>query len=51
MSAKNKAARLKFLKEHKNLISEHFKLVIWSDQTKINRINSVGPMWTWYDKR
>src|SRR6267154_1083003 len=42
--------RLKFAKYHKNWTVEDWKRVLWSDETKINRIGSDGRVYTWKQK-
>ena len=39
--------RLKFAKKYKNWTVEDWKLVIWSDESKINRLGSDGRKWCW----
>jgi transposase len=39
--------RLKFAKYHENWTVEDWKRVLWSDETKINRIGSDGRVYTW----
>ena len=43
--------RLEFAKDHINWSAEQWQQVIWSDETKINRIGSDGRVWSWYDKK
>jgi transposase len=38
---------LKFAKYHENWTVEDWKRVLWSDETKINRIGSDGRVYTW----
>ena len=38
---------LKFAKYHENWTVEDWKRVLWSDETKINRIGSDGRTYTW----
>jgi transposase len=39
--------RLKFAQNHANWTVEDWKRVLWSDETKINRIGSDGRVYTW----
>ncbi|XP_075159510.1 uncharacterized protein LOC142232741 [Haematobia irritans] len=48
LSDKNIKSRLKFCKSHKNWTEEDWKLVIWSDETKINRFQSDGKEYFWH---
>ncbi len=41
---------LKFAKYHENWTVEDWKRVLWSDETKINRIGSDGRVYTWKQK-
>ena len=41
---------LKFAKYHENWTVEDWKRVLWSDETKINRIGSDGRAYTWKQK-
>jgi len=38
---------LDFAKSHKKWTLEDWKRVIWSDETKINRLGSDGRTWVW----
>jgi len=38
---------LKFTQYHQNWTVEDWKMVLWSDETKINRIRSDGRVYTW----
>ena len=42
--------RLKFAQYHQNWTVEDWKRVLWSDETKINRIGSDGKVYTWKKK-
>jgi transposase len=42
--------RLKFAQYHENWTVEDWKRVLWSDETKINRIGSDGRVYTWKQK-
>lgn len=39
--------RLKFARNHENWTVEDWKRVLWSDETKINRIGSDGKVYVW----
>ena len=41
---------LKFAQKHENWTVEDWKRVLWSDETKINRIGSDGRVYTWKEK-
>ena len=43
----HREAHLKFAKYHENWTVEDWKRVLWSDETKINRIGSDGRVYTW----
>jgi len=47
LSAKHRKARLDFAYAHRDWTLEDWKLVIWSDETKINRLGSYGRKWAW----
>jgi transposase len=47
LSAKHRKARLAFANAHKDWTIEDWKRVIWSDETKINRLGSDGRKWGW----
>jgi transposase len=47
LSAKHRRARLDFALAHKDWTLEDWKKVIWSDETKINRLGSDGRKWAW----
>src|SRR6204780_1621020 len=42
--------RLKFARYHENWTVEDWKRILWSDETKINRIGSDGRDYTWKQK-
>lgn len=42
ISKKNRAARLKFAKEHLNWTSEQWSKILWSDESKFNMLSSDG---------
>lgn len=50
LTRKNRKARLKFARDHQDWTIEDWKRVIWSDETKINRIGSDGNTYCWVDK-
>ena len=41
---------LKFAQKHENWTVEDWKRIMWSDETKINRIGSDGKVYTWKEK-
>jgi len=45
----HRKARLKWAQEHLEWTVEDWKKVIWSDETKINRLGSDGPGMKWVD--
>src|SRR3954467_3246828 len=47
LSARHKKARLDFAEGHKDWTVEDWKRVVWSDETKINRLGSDGKKWAW----
>lgn len=47
LTKKHIAAHLKWAKVHEGWTLENWKRVIWSDETKINRIGSDGRKWIW----
>ena len=47
LSARHRKARLDFAYAHKDWTVEDWKKVIWSDETKINRLGSDGCKWAW----
>ena len=47
LSKVHKRARLQWALEHENWTLEDWKKVIWSDETKINRLNSDGIKYAW----
>jgi transposase len=47
LTAKHRKARLEFAEAHKDWTREDWKCVIWSDETKINRLGSDGRKWAW----
>ena len=49
LRAKHRNARLKWAQKHLEWTLEDWKKVIWSDETKINRIGNDGPGMKWID--
>ena len=47
LSAVHRKKRLAFALKYQNWTVEDWKRVIWSDETKINRIGSDGKQWVW----
>ena len=47
LAARNHKKRLDFAMRHKDWTVEDWKRVIWSDETKINRMGSDGQKWAW----
>lgn len=47
LSQKHRRARLEFAEAHKDWTLEDWKRVVWSDETKINRLGSDGRKWVW----
>src|SRR5882757_5418655 len=47
LKAVHRQKRLKFAHTHANWTVEDWKRVLWSDETKINRIGSDGKVYTW----
>jgi len=47
---RHKKARLEFAKRYRNWTVDDWKRVIWSDESKINRLGSDGRKWVWKDK-
>ena len=47
LSVKHHKARLDFAIAYKDWTIEDWKKVIWSDETKINRLGSDGRKWVW----
>jgi len=45
--ARHRKARLDWAHAHKNWTLEDWKRVVWSDETKINRLGSDGRQWVW----
>jgi transposase len=47
LSAKHRKARLDYAYAHKDWTVEDWRRVVWSDETKINRLGSDGRKWVW----
>ena len=47
---KHVSARLQFVKKYKEWTEEDWAMVVWSDESKINRICSDGIQWAWNDQ-
>ena len=47
LSKRHRRARLDFAIAHKDWTVEDWKRVVWSDETKINRLGSDGRKWVW----
>jgi len=47
LTKKHKRERLDFAMSHKDWTLEDWKKVVWSDETKINRLGSDGRKWVW----
>jgi len=47
LSAKHHKAHLDFAYAHKDWTLEDWKKIVWSDETKINRLGSDGCKWVW----
>ena len=50
LKPRHKAARLDFALRHKDWTLDDWKKVVWSDETKINRLGSDGRKWAWKKK-
>jgi len=50
LSKKHKRARYDFALTHEHWTLEDWKTVVWSDETKINRLGSDGKKWVWKKK-
>ena len=50
LSKKQKKNRLDFALAHQHWTIEDWKKVVWSDETKINRLGSDGRKWAWKKK-
>jgi transposase len=47
ISRANRTKRLEFAKKHQHWTVEDWKRVVWSDESKINRLGSDGRKWVW----
>lgn len=47
LTKRHRKDRLDWAIEHKNWTLEDWKRVVWSDETKINRLGSDGRKWVW----
>src|SRR5260370_17348777 len=47
LSARHRKAHLDFAHAHKDWTLDDWKRVVWSDETKINRLGSDGRKWVW----
>ena len=47
LSKRHRKARLDFAIQYKDWTLEDWKTVVWSDETKINRLGSDGRKWIW----
>jgi transposase len=47
LSRHHRKARLEFALEHQNWTLDDWSRVIWSDESKINRLGSHGRVWVW----
>lgn len=47
LSVTNAKKRLAWCKAYRNWTVDDWKRVVWSDETKINRFNSDGRVWSW----
>jgi hypothetical protein len=47
LTLRHKKARLDFAISHQDWTVEDWKKVVWSDETKINRLGSDGRKWVW----
>jgi DDE superfamily endonuclease/Transposase len=50
LTAEHQANRLRFARRHEHWSIEDWKLVLFSDETKINQRGSDGIIWTWKQK-
>src|SRR3954447_18383408 len=47
LTERHRKERLDFALAHQNWTVEDWKTVVWSDETKINRLGSDGRRWVW----
>jgi len=50
LSKRHKRERLDFALAHQDWTVEDWKTIVWSDETKINRLGSDGRKWVWKKK-
>ena len=51
LSKRHRRERLDFALAHKDWTVDDWKTVVWSDETKINRLGSDGRKWVWKKAR
>ena len=51
LTKRHRRERLDFAIQHKDWTLEDWKKVVWSDETKINRLGSDGKKWVWKKAR
>lgn len=47
LTTKHRRERMDFAIAHKDWTMEDWKRVVWSDETKVNRLGSDGKIWVW----
>jgi hypothetical protein len=47
LSQRHRKERLDFAVAHQHWTVEDWKRVVWSDETKVNRLGSDGKKWAW----
>ena len=47
LSARHHKVCLDFAHAHKDWTQDGWKMVVWSDETKVNCLGSDGPKWVW----
>ena len=47
LSRRHRKERMDFAVSHKEWTLEDWKRVVWSDETKVNRLGSDGRKWVW----
>ena len=47
LSLRHRRERLDFAISHKDWTVDDWKIVVWSDKTKINHLGSDGRKWAW----
>jgi transposase len=50
LQPRHRKARIEWAEAHKSWTIEDWKRVVWSDETKINRLGSDGRSWVWKKK-